>query len=103
MSLQTEQAADLAAIFDELGETFTFGNATIDCAVTFRGQGRKNELGGFLDDFDLQITARVADLPSTVPAVGGLVTHRSRVYRIERIDLGQTNVEVRYLCTAANR
>lgn len=103
MSLQTEQATDLAAVFDELGETFTFGASTIDCAVTFRGAGRKNELGGFLDDFDLTITARVADLPGTVPAIGNTLTHRSRSYRIERIDLGQTNVEVRYQCSAVNR
>jgi hypothetical protein len=103
VSLQTEQAADLADIFYELGETFTFGASSIPCSVTFRGQGRKNDLGGFLDDFDVTITARIADLPGTPPAVGNTVTHRSRSYRIERVESGQTNVEIRYLCTAVNR
>lgn len=103
MSLQTEQSADLAEIITELGETFTFSGSTIPCAVTFRGQGRNNEIGGYLDDFDVQITARVAALPGTPPAVGNTLTHRSRSYRIDRVNLGQTNVEVFYLCSAVNR
>lgn len=103
MSLATEQATDLAAIFTELGEAFTFGATSIPCAVTLRGQGRKNDVGGFLDDFDASFTFRIAALPSPAPSVGSTITHRSRAYRIERIDLGQTNVEARYQCSAVNR
>lgn len=103
MSLATEQVTDLAEIFDDLGESFTFGAATVPCAPSFRDAGRKNEMGGFLDDFDATFTARIVDLPGTPPVVGDKITHRTRVYRIERIGRGQTEVEIRYLCTASNR
>jgi len=103
MSLQTEQATDLAAIFAELAETLTFGASTIPCSVTFREKGRKNEPGGFLDDFDATFTVRAADLPVTPPAVGNTITHRSLAYRIDRLGSGQTNVEIKYQCSAVNR
>jgi len=103
MSLASEQNADLSYIFAELGETFTFGAATIPCSVTFRSAGRKNDIGGFLDEFDVTISARVLDLPTPAPARGSVVVHRSRSYRVEQIDLSQINTEARLKCVATNR
>lgn len=103
MSLQTEQSADLAAIFTELGEALTFSSASIPCAVSFRGQGRKNDMGGFLDEFDATFSVLIADFEDGLPASGHTLTHRSRTYRVERVELGQTNIEARLLCVAVHR
>lgn len=84
MSLAAVHDADLAVILADAGNTFTFNGTDYPCILADRVKRKDLAEGGFIPDYDLSITTRLALMPETPPDAGDQVTVDGTPYKVIR-------------------
>jgi len=87
MAFDTSQAdTDLKNLIDDagLGASMTFGGASYACSITDRQTTDDNEVGGFVPEYDFDVSVRIALFSGVAaPNTGKTITVSGIEYRIE--------------------
>ena len=102
MTLAEIQAADLATVMADAGNTFTHQGSTYSCIVTTSNNRKPFQEGGFMEDDAIQIVALVSAF-SVVPAIDTKVTVAGVEYRIIAHEYSHTGIQVTLRCEAVNK
>jgi len=84
MTLAEIHDVDMAKILSESGMVFTYSGADYACTATEAIKQKPLAEGGFVPEFDLTLSTRVA-LFGTLPTAGQKVTFDGTEYRIQRV------------------